>query len=406
MDFKKNFFSVLETIVFNVIVYYIFFVLQSNQEVYLNLNPHPLFILSIVMGLRYGKKMGFISACISVIFFVYVFLKINKDINLLVEYFNNYKYILLFLWSAVVLGTFKDNYTSNIKKQSDEINLLEESFAQLKKDYSVSEKIQKELKRQIISSEESIISLYDIASKLETFETEELYTETIGILAKYLRATAISIYYYSEESNYLRLKISYGNEIEDRKSLLITNSRGFSQVIYNERVVRWQEIEEEDFPLMSAPLVRNNKVIAVVNIENMDFDRISEYAFQLFKLIMDWVNKSLNQAIYIDEMKESKYIKETKLMKINFFQERLKVEEQRKKDFGMDFGLLKYKVFDLSLQSINDKATKSLRSVDIISYDINNKILFILVPATAKENLYIVEDRILTNFKESITKIS
>ncbi|SHH80981.1 GAF domain-containing protein [Clostridium grantii] len=406
MDFKKNFFSVLETILFNVIVYYIFFILQSNQEVYLNLNPHPLFILSIVMGLRYGKKMGFVSACISVCFFVYVFLQINKDINLLVEYFNNYKYILLFLWSAVVLGTFKDNYTSNIKKQSDEINLLEESFAQLKKDYSVSEKIQKELKRQIISSEESIISLYDIASKLETFETEELYTETIGILAKYLRATAISIYYYSEESNYLRLKISYGNEIEDRKSLLITNSKGFSQVIYKERVVRWQEIEEEDFPLMSAPLVRNNKVIAVVNIENMDFDRISEYAFQLFKLIMDWVNKSLNQAIYIDEMKESKYIKETKLMKINFFQERLKVEEQRKKDFGMDFGLLKYKVFDLSLQSINDKATKSLRSVDIISYDINNKILFILVPATAKENLYIVEDRILTNFKESITKIS
>ena len=52
----------------------------------------------------------------------------------------------------------------------------------------------------------------------------------------------------------------------------------------------------------------------------MDFDRLSEYAFQLFKLIMDWVNKSLNQAIYLDEIKESKYIPGTKLLQKEFFQ--------------------------------------------------------------------------------------
>lgn len=406
MDLKKILASIFETILFNVVIYYAFFILQSNQDVYLNLNPHPLFILSIIMGLRYGKKLGMISASISVCFFIYIFLQVNKDILLLVEYFKNYKYILLFLWSAVILGTFKDNYTTNLKKHTNEIELLKESYKQLEKDYLVTEKIQKELKKQIISSEESIISLYDIASKLETFETEELYTETIGILAKYLKANSISIYYYNEKSKYLRLKISYGNKVEDRKSLLISDSKGFSNVIYNEKVVRWQEIKEENFPLMSSPMVRNGKVIAVINIEDMDFDRLSEYAFQLFKLIMDWVNKSLNQAIYLDEIKESKYIPGTKLLQKEFFPDRLKVEERREKEFGMEFGVLKYKVKNLSVESINERATKSLRSVDIISYDITNNILFILVPATSKGNLYIVEDRILKNFQSSITKIS
>lgn len=405
MNWKKNLASIFETILFNVVIYYIFFILQPNQEVYLNLNPHPLFILSIIMGLRYGKKLGATSAVISVCFYIYIFLQINKDIFMLVEHFKNYKYILLFLWSAVILGTFKDNYTTNLKKHTDEIELLKESYKQLEKDYLVTEKIQKELKKQIISSEESIISLYDIASKLETFETEELYTETIGILAKYLKANSISIYYYNEKSKYLRLKISYGDKVEDRKSLLISDSKGFSNVIYNEKVVRWQETKEKDFPLMSSPLVRNGKVIAIINIEDMDFDRLSEYAFQLFKLIMDWVNKSLNQAIYLDEIKESKYIPGTKLLQKEFFQDRLKVEERREREFGMEFGILKYRIENLSIESINERAIKSLRSVDIISYDITNKILFILVPATSKENLYIVEDRILNNFQESITKI-
>lgn len=405
MDLKKILASIFETILFNVAIFYVFFILQPNQDIYFNLNPHPLFILSIVMGLRYGKKLGGISAGISVCFYIYIFLQINEDALLLVEHFKNYKYILLFLWSAVILGTFKDNYTIKLKKYTDEIELLKESYKQLEKDYLVTEKIQKELKKQIISSEESIISLYDIASKLETFETEELYTETIGILGKYLKANSISIYYYNEKSKYLRLKISYGNKVENRKSLLISNSKGFTNVIYNEKVVRWQDSKEKDFPLMSSPLVRNGKVIAIVNIEDMDFDRLSEYAFQLFKLIMDWVNKSLNQAIYLDEIKESKYIPGTKLLQKEFFQDRLKVEERREKEFGMEFGVLKYKVKNLSVGSINERATKALRSVDITSYDLTNKILFILVPATSKENLYIVEERILNNFKSCITKI-
>ncbi len=405
MNLKKNLSSIFETILFNVIIYYAFFILQSNQDVYLTLNPHPLFILSIIMGLRYGKKLGMISACISVGFFIYVFAQLNENIFVLVEYFENYKYPLLFLWSALILGTFKDNYTNNLKNKTDEIQLLKESYEQLEKDYYVNEKVQKELKKQIIGSEESIISLYDIASKLETFDTEELYTETIGILSKYLKATSTSIYYYNENSSYLRLKISYGDKVKNRKSLFIKDSKGFSDVIFNKKVVRWQDTDEENFPLMSSPLIRNGKVIALVNVEDMDFDTISDYAYQLFKLIMDWVNKSINQAIYINEIKESKYIPETKLMKNEFFLDRLKVERRREKEFGMEFGFLKYKVSNLNVQSINERAMKSIRSVDIISYDITNKTLYVLVPATPKNNLFIVEDRISKNFKDNITKI-
>ncbi len=357
------------------------------------------------MGLRYGKKLGMISACISVGFFVYVFAQLNQNFFHVVEYFANYKYPLLFLWSALILGTFKDNYKDNLKKQSDEIQLLKESYEQLDKDYLVNEKIQKELKKQIISSEESIISLYDIASKLETFQTEELYTETIGILSKYLKATSISIYYYNENSNYLRLKISYGQKVENRKALTISDSKGFSNVVFNEQIVRWQDTDEDNFPLMSSPLIRNDKVIAIVNIEDMDFDRLSDYAFQLFKLIMDWVNKSINQAIYIDEIKESKYLPETNLMKPEFFMTRIKVESRRAEEFGMEFGLIKYKVKNLNTHAISERATQSIRSVDIVSYDVTSKILSILVPATPKENLFIVENRISKNFGDNITKI-
>jgi hypothetical protein len=109
--------------------------------------------------------------------------------------------------------------------------------------------------------------------------------------------------------------------------------------------------------------------------------------------------------MYVDEIKESKYIPETKLLKKEFFEDRYKVEQRRQKEFGMEFGLLKYKVENLSVNSINEKAIKSLHSEDVIGYDTDNKILYILIPATTKEKIYIVEDKLSKNFEGNITKI-
>lgn len=393
MKFKNTILCVMETFIVNIIVYFIFYQINPNQDEYLYLNPHPLFILCIIIGLIYGNKLGLLTAAICSGFYLIVFLKINKDISLLFIYFRNYKYVLLFFFSAAILGNFRDSYKANIQKMINEKLIMSKNYKSLEKSYNLSQKALEELKKQIINSEESILYLYEIASRLETFNLEEIFTETIGILSKFLKAKSVSIYTYDEKSGYMRLKINFGEESRNR-SMLVKNSIGFSSVIINQKVLKWVDIKEKEFPLMSAPLIKESQTIAVVNVDSMDFDNLSEYAYQLFKLIIEWVNKALNQAILVDEISDSKYIEGTRIMKYRYFAERIKSEERRKSEFGMEYSILQYDADNMSIQEINKNIAGVLRSVDIISYSEETKEVYILLPATPENATYLVEERI------------
>lgn len=390
---KNGIVSIIETIVINTIIYLMFYTMQPNQDIYLFLNPHPLLILCIVMALRYGNYLGMLSATISSLFFINVFVSVYGDITLIITDFDYYKYPLLFFVIAAILGFFKDNKDTIIENLTNDKKLLQKEYRGISKKYKENNKILTELKKQIIDSDESILNLYEIASKLETLDSEEVYTEMIGILTKYLNANRVSIYTYNQNSNFLRIKI-YTGDRENNASLSLNDSPGLKRVIEEKVPIRWVEVKESGFPLMAAPIIKDNSVLAIVCIDNMDFDKLSEYAYQLFKLIVDWVNKSLERAIYVDGLKESKYINGTNLMKYKYFTERLKEEERRKIEFGMNFCLITYRVRKLDIQKINSIVSGLLRSMDIICYDSSAMTLYLLLPATSNEKKYLVERRV------------
>ena len=402
----KSIYSILETLLVNFLVYFFFYQRQANQEVYLFLNPHPLLFLSLFMGLRYGIKLGVISAVISCLVFIDVYAAIYGNFDLFLTYFRYFKNPLLFLWSAFILGAFKDNHERRINKLSNKIEELSLENKNLQIDFTILEKIQKELKNQIIKSDESIVSLYDIAEKLETFEIEDIYTETIGVLIKYLKATSLDLYTYDNQHDFLRLKIAYGG-YEKNNSIEASTCSWFNSVNQYRKVVKTISFDtNEQKPLMAAPLLRDGNIIAVVLIKNMEFDMISEYAFNLFQLIIDWINRTLEKATFVESLLESKYLENTNLVKdSDYFRKRIEVEKRRKKEFNMEYCLFSYRVRELTYDEIDSLVKKTLRSVDIAYFNEERNTLSFLLPATEKKNSYFVEERIKTNFGDNLVKI-
>ena len=405
--FIKSLYSILETILINYLVYFFFFKRQANQEVYLLLNPNPLLFLSLIMGLRYGIKLGTFSAFISCLFYLSVYGQINGSLELFFSYFKYYKYPLLFLWSGFILGAFKDNHIRQLKNANDNIEVLTRENNNLEIDFKNVEAIQKELKNQIIKSDESIASLYEIAIKLESFEMEDVYTETIGILKKYLKVNSISLYTLDDDQQYLRLKISYGDIEEEINSIKASTCPWFFLVNKEKKVVKNPYYKEgESRPLMIAPLIRDNKIIAVVCINNMEFSIISEYALNFFQLITDWTNRALEKATFVESLMESKYIENTKLIKdSSYFIKHINIEQRRKNEFDMEFCLFSYMVKDLTVKEIDSLVSKTLRTVDLPYYNEKKQILTLLLPATKRFNGSLIEKKIDTNFGNKLVKI-
>lgn len=397
--------SIVETLIINVIFYFIFYVHPINQEIYLSLNPHPILFLVMFMGLRYGIGLSLISAVISCVFYISVFVSVNGTMLHFFEYFDNYKYPLLYLWTGFIFGAFRDNHFIKMEKLDSRIKALESENKFLRKDYKLLEDIQKELKQQIIGSDQSIISLYDIATSLASFNSEDIYTETVGILKKYLKVTSVALFDFDEANRYLRLKIFYGDSSNKRNSIDVNECFWFDKIEKERKVMKILNKVDENSPLMVAPLIKNDKILAIISIYKMEFDMVSEYAFNLFQLIIDWINKALENATYVETLKNERNVDDTVLVNASYLRKRLEIERRRKKEFKMDYCFLSYRLEGFSIKEIDAIVRKTLRPFDLAYYNVKSRTISFLMPATNSNNTLILEEKLKRSFNDKLVDI-
>ncbi|WFD11122.1 GAF domain-containing protein [Tepidibacter hydrothermalis] len=403
---KKLKFCLIENILLNGIIFFIFFHMNPTKDNFINMNIHPLVIVVVAMALRYGNYLGVLSAIIASITFIYSYWLLGRDLFLFFIDYSYYKFLLMFFLSAIIFGRFKDNYDFNISNLKLEYDSLSEKYDNLMNGYEKLRFIKEELRKQIVGAEYSIVSLYEIASTLETLDSEEIYTEIMHILSKFLKAKTMSIYTVSEDDKYLRLKLKKGEGKQIPNSINILDKFCFRKLINKKITIKRNGNCESEFPLLSGPIIKDNRVIAVINIEKMDFEMITEYSFNLFKVIVEWINKALVQAIEVElELNKKKYYENTNIIKYEFFKERLDEEKERKERYDLEYGVLKFKNKDMGIKYLDDKLSKIIRTVDVVFYDEKSNMIYILLPATPISVCDVIEKRILQGFDYKIERI-
>ncbi len=408
MTRKKLFYGLLEVNIFCLIIVIFYYTFSISPANLLSVSPHPFIIISAVIGLRYGNYMGILGATVCTAYYGYVYQDQVGELLTLLGDLQYYKYILAIYWSAVILGIFKDNYEVVTQRLNNRIILLETGLERLGRKYEESLAVNTDLKKQIIGAEHSILSLYEIASNLDSLDPEAVYTDTMGILKKFINASIVSIFTVDKKNpDLLRLKLRMGDLIgDDIRTIDILHSDGFQRVVKNVETIKWNDTDDLNFPLMSAPIMHDNEVIAIINIEDMDFDVLSEYAFNLFKVIVEWVSKSIGQAIYVEQqLRDEKFLGETNFLKYNEFEARLTQELRRQDEYQLEFLHLKYRLTQTEFEEIHESLAKFLRSVDVFSYEVNSNMIHILLPATPPSAFSMINERVLKNLDYKVTLV-
>lgn len=406
MTRKKFLYGLLEVNIFCLLITGYFYFIPVSPIGFLTASPHPLIIISAIIGLRYGNYMGIIGATVCSLYYGFVYQDQVGELVTLLGEIQYYKYILAIYWSAVILGIFKDNYEVVTQRLNNRIILLETGLERLGRKYEESLAVNNDLKKQIIGAEHSILSLYEIASNLDSLDPEAVYTDTMGILKKFINASTVSIFTVDKKNpDLLRLKLRMGELIgDDIRTIDILHSDGFQRVVRQNETLKWNDTDEQNFPLMSAPIKHEDDVIAIINIEDMDFDVLSEYAFNLFKVIVEWVSKSIGQAIFVEQqLKDEKYLGETNFLKYSEFETRLTQEVRRKEEFHLDFLHLKYQLTQAEFDDIHEALARFLRSVDVFSYEVNANAIHILLPATPPSAFDMINERVMKNLDYRVT---
>jgi len=387
---------VAENVGLNAAIFLVFFHFNPLRDAFITMNIHPLLILVALMSLRYGNYSGIMSAAFASATFMYAYHLLGRDLIIFFLEWSHYKFILMFFLTAVVLGSAKDRSDSTIDRLREELAETKRELADLSETEQKTQFIAEELKKQIIGAEDSILSLYEVATALDTVHSEEVYTEVMTVLVRFIRAKAVAIYMVDATNGYLRLKIHMGDTEKTRASLRVDEHTYLAAVVHELKVIKIGGDSSAGDPLFSAPIIKEGRAIAVINIEDADISMVTEYTFNLFKIIVEWISKALTRALEVEDIVDKDaYLPGTTIRRWEHFALRVKEEKRRYTKFGLPYGLIRIYLGDSPLDDeLSAKIQRSIRQIDAVGFDTEKNEIHILLPITTCAVLSKVVERL------------
>ena len=284
----------LESAVYTILVLLIFYFLPYTKKEFLILNLHPLEIVVALMSLRYGTYLGILSSFIAISGYIFAYLHSGNDMILFLLKFQYYKFFLMFLFTAMILGKFKLNYKNREEDLKKGFEHLENSFQEEKEKNQQLLGINISLKNQIIRSGGSIVSFHNLKRELLQIKKEESYEKILEIFRQLLACEVCSMYTLAD--NKLTRRFEIGKSKMEREILLDTKEgERFLEVSKKSTSLNFPFDITGKQPIFIGPLYNEKNIMGFLEIENFSYTTGEKYNFELFKILMEEINEILQK---------------------------------------------------------------------------------------------------------------
>ena len=291
---KTIFRCLLESVVYTILVLLIFYFLPYTKKEFLILNLHPLEIVVALMSLRYGTYLGILSSFIAISGYIFAYLHSGNDMILFLLKFQYYKFFLMFLFTAMILGKFKLNYKNREEDLKKGFEHLENSFQEEKEKNQQLLDINISLKNQIIRSGGSIVSFHNLKRELLQIKKEESYEKILEIFRQLLACEVCSMYTLAD--NKLTRRFEIGKSKMEREILLDTKEgERFLEVSKKSTSLNFPFDITGKQPIFIGHLYNEKNIIGFLEIENFSYTTGEKYNFELFKILMEEINEILQK---------------------------------------------------------------------------------------------------------------
>jgi len=336
----------------------------------------------IVIGTVYRSKQVSISVVLSCLLFIFENKGIGHDIVSLIYNINTLVHFSLYIFVGTVLGYATDNRIIELENKEDEIDEIKEKFNFLYEMHNESKIVRKELQEQILNTEDSFGKIYNITSQLDALEPEKVFSQTVGVIEEIMKAKDVFIFSVAKGQYYLRL-ISNSKEshINISKSIKVSEYPEIKELIDTKEIFVNRQLKEE-LPMMMAPIVVKDTVVAIVAIYTMEFESMALYKQNLFKVITNLITSSLVRAYEYDQAIDAeKYIAETSVLKHKYFDKLLQSKIVAKQKNNTEYVLLMILEKQWRSKMLWENLKKAIRELDYIGVNSKNE-LFVLTSNT------------------------
>ena len=357
----------IENFLITFIIYLVFFQFNTYKENYLNMNIHPLVIAIAVQSIRYGTYYGGTIVLYAFIFLMLGYYQLGYDIVLFFTVYRYYKFILMFIFIYLVLGRFKDKFDFklnliNIDRENEREQLA--LAVKVNKDY---EKVNRILKKRIIESKESILTLNYFEKLLKQREWENVLTYGVYILINFLHCASINVLILKNNKLFPKITVGeceYKTEIDlDSCNLEIRNA------VESKKYIEYVDKKTKIRKYVDV-ILKNNEVFAVITIERLEYEYKDTYQVELFNIIMEKIQESFNNTLIKNiDMDLINLDKDLKIIDSISIENIIKILKIRERQLGVKFSVFEYVNNGITCEKLSYRIKNTLLENYYISID-------------------------------------
>lgn len=354
------------------------------------------YIYIATMGILYGKKQSLSATALSAALLIYIFLSRGADLVAILYQSQHLAHFAAYLFIGVVTGYVTDSRERIAADQRLALENLKERYQFLESMYLESVQIKDKLYAQIVNSNDTIAKAYNIVRELDSLEVESVFTAANTIVAETMKTDAVAIYAVGKNGDYLRQKTKIGAALNHLpKSLKISDFAYLQRMMEDKRVFTNKSFLPE-CPNMAAPIVYEGRVIAVVQLYNVPFERMSLYYENLLNITAMLISDALGRAYLYDQgIQDKKYIESTRILVPGEFEKiQLEIDKRRKNhEAGLPAALLRIIADNTDYRAIHQGLANVIRDEDYIGLKQDGQV-YVLLQNITPEKVLTVRERI------------
>ncbi len=277
----------------NILLFIIFATLNYLIRYKLSIKV-DLFILYIVfINLIYGFKQGSIAVILSIIANIWFKMTFEgmKTFNLINDPSN-----LLYSTIYFIIGISIGNMVDRIKIEKEILTLdledLKEEMSFTYEVYDQSIEIKNTLQNTIENYDNSFQKTLETITKLEETDSNSILNESQKLLIKILKNKNIYIYSVTADKEYIKLVAS--PEIRNFNSLIRIDENEFLNKVAIEQKIFINKSLEKTFPTIAAPLFKDKKVVAIIFIDQIEFQLLNYQLLDTIKVLIYLISNKLS----------------------------------------------------------------------------------------------------------------
>lgn len=348
----------------------------------------------VLFGSLYGINYGIAAAGLETLSLLSAYVKENVSWTTLFYEPSNWIPFIFYFAVGAICGYIRLKNSDNIKFMKDENKLILDKFLFMRDMYQEALRDKHQYKKQILGSRDSFGKIFDITRKLDVIMPRELFLETMHVMEDVLENNTFAFYSIGKNQYFGRLEIaSSGMNDVFSKSVRLSDYPEIMEKIKAGEVWANRDLIN-GYPMYMNGIRREGQLVMLIVLKEAKEEQLSLYYLNLFKILCGLVETSLLRALdYQEAIENKKYVAGTRILKPEYFKERLDSFHSMREERRGSYVLLKLEYPNMSLAQADEVLQNSVRENDVWGISENEE-LFIILSQTEQTALPIVLERL------------